>query len=391
MNGNTKIRYVALWVPGLLRQLVESRRPELRGRAWILASQNSGAQARVDDASDAARDLGVVPGTRLVEVRRRFPSLPVVAPDPRALGAFRRVLSSLCEARTPVWELEAEGAWLDLAGAVHLFGADWGAWATRLRQDLATACGLVRVHLVAASSRTVGEILARSGEGAHGICLVEAGTEGERLGGVSLAAVPWVSRVARERLSKYGILRLEQVRRQSRTFLGMHLGPEGERLSALAMGIDPEPNRRERAPSVDMVLPRDENDREVLRAAVHQLADRLAFALRERSLGAREITLRMGWSDGQEMSSQHRPGHPIDDFLSLREAAWRLLAQLDARRVSVRSLRLSASRVQADTAQVDLFASPEAQRQKELGTALDRVRRRQGFQAVGNALATLAV
>ncbi|HNY31163.1 MAG TPA: hypothetical protein PKO15_09780 [Fibrobacteria bacterium] len=391
MNRNGKSRHVALWVPGLSLQLLEAQKPELRGRAWALASQAGGAQARLDDSSPRARELGVLPGMRLAELRRRFPTLPVHAPQASGLGAFRRILSSLCDARTPVWELSADGAMLDLTGTEHLFGGDWDLWARRLRADLEAACGIRDVHLVVSHHRMVAEILARSGEGSQGVSIVEAGAEFAHLGGVSLDAVPWISRATRERLSKYGISTLDDVRRQARSFLKLHLGADGERLSALAMGIDPEPSHRNKAPSADMVLSRDENDREVVRAAVHQLADRLAFALREKSLGGREISLRLGWSDGQEMSSFARPLGAVEDFLALRDVAWKLLDQLDVRRVSVRSLRLSATRTQASTGQVDLFASPDVQRQRDLGMALDRVRRRQGFSAVENALVSLAV
>ncbi|MBK9575577.1 MAG: hypothetical protein IPO40_00735 [Fibrobacteres bacterium] len=391
MNRNGNTRHVALWVPGLSLQLLEAERPELRGRAWALASQTGGAQARLDDASARARELGVVPGMRLAELRRRFPTLPVHPPQARGIGSFRRILSSLCEARTPVWELSADGALLDMTGTEHLFGGDWDLWAARLRSDLETACGIREVHLVVSQHRMVAEILARAGEGRRGIAIVEAGSEGERLGAVPLDAVPWVSRITRERLSKYGISTLDDVRRQARSFLRLHLGADGERLSALAMGIDPEPSHRTKAPSAEMVLPRDENDRELIRAAVHQLADRLAFTLRERSLGGREISLRLGWSDGQEMSSFSRPVGAVEDFLSLREIAWKLLDQLDVRRVSVRSLKLSATRTHACTGQVDLFSTPDAQRQRDLGAALDRVRQRQGFFAVENALVALAV
>jgi hypothetical protein len=76
----------------------------------------------------------------------------------------------------------------------------------------------------------------------------------------------------------------------------------------------------------------------------------------------------------------------VEGFLTLREAAWKILEQLDVRRVAVRSLRLSAPRTFTLTGQEDLFAAPEVVRQRLLGSALDRVRRRQGFAAVGNAL-----
>jgi DNA polymerase-4 len=383
---NEGIRFVSLRVPALSRQLLEAARPELRGTVWVLCAQGSGAHARLDDVSGAARALGIEPGMRLSELRRRFPEAVVLPPDGRAIASFRRILSSLCEARTPVWEAGPEGALLDLSGAVHLFGGDWDAWAARLRDDLARSCGLREVHLCGAAVRGVAEILARTEAGRSGIDLCAPGCETARLDPVPVDSVGWLSRKARETLARYGIKTLGDARRQPRSFLRLHLGPDGDRVAALALGLEPDPARRSKAPSEEVVLPRDENDREVLRGAVHQLSDRLAFALRERSLGAHEIRLSLSWSDGSDAGASVRPPLPVEDFLSLREAAWKLLDQLDERRVAVRSLRLSAPRTFVLVGQEDLFATPETQRQRRLGGALDKVRRRQGFAAVGNAL-----
>lgn len=380
------VRYVALWVPGLRRELIEASRPDLRTTPWVLCAQDSGANARIDDASDAARELGIEPGMRLSELRRRFPKVPVHLPDLRAAQAFRRILSALCEARTPVWEIGSDTAWLDLSGTVHLFGGDWTVWADRFRDDLARACGVRGVHLAAASSRGVAEILSRiSGSGS--ILLCEVGQELSSLEGVALDAVPWLSRPIRERLERLGLKTLGDIRRQPRSFLRLHLGTVGDRLSALASGLESDPGPRAKTVVAETVLPRDEVDREALRGAVHELADKLAFSLRERSLGARELSLRIGRSDGQEMSSSEKPSMSLESFLPLRDCAWRLLAQLDGKRVAIRSLKLSAGRTYALSGQEDLFATAESVEQRRLGGALDRVRRRLGFEAVRNGLA----
>lgn len=379
------IRFVSLSIPALHRELLESSRPELRGTTWALCSQDAGVHAKIDDVSDAARELGVEPGMRLSELRRRFPKVPVHAPDPRAAVAFRRILSSLCEARTPIWEVAGDSAWMDLSGTVHLFGGDWQSWALRLRDDLARACGVRGVVLAAASTRGVAEILSRIPCG-EAIRLCQPGQEMATLENVSLESVSWLPRIVRERLERLGLRTLSDIRRQPRQFLRLHMGPHGERLSALAAGIDSDAGQRAKGVSVDMVLPRDEVDRRTLRSAVHELADRLAFALREKSLGARELSLRVSWADGQELSAHDRPVPPLESFLPLRESAWRLLAQLDSRRVAVRSFRLVADRTYELSGQEDLFATAESVEQRQLGEALDKVRRRMGFEAVRNGL-----
>lgn len=382
----SEVRFVVLWIPGLRRELIEASQPELRQAPWVLCAQDSGVHARVDDVSPRAVELGIEPGMRLSELRRRFPRIPIHRPDLRAAQAFRRILSALCEARTPVWEIGTDTAWLDLSGTVHLFGGDWSAWADRFRDDLARSCGVRGVCLAAASSRGVAEILSRT-HGSRQIHICPIGQELAQLEGIALDSVPWLPRQTRERLERLGLKTLGDVRRQPRSFLRMHLGAIGDHLSALACGLESDLGGRAKTVVAEKDLPRDEVDGEALRAEIHELADKLAFQLREKSLGVRELGLRISWSDGQEMSSSEKPSVSLESFLPLRDAAWRLLAQLDSRRVAVRSLRLSAGRTYALSGQEDLFATAESIEQRRLGGTLDRVRRRMGFEAVRNGLA----
>jgi len=385
--SKSKNRFVALHVPSLRLRLLMVSDPSLRDSAWVLASQAEGAHARIEDVSPAARRRGIDSGMRLSDLRRRFSDVRVIPPNPSLLARFRRILSTLCDARTPVWEVDDDGsAILDLGGVSHLFQGDHEAWAGQLRTDLRQATGLDDIHIALAGSRGAAEILAR----VHGelplFCCPE-NDDGAVLGSIPLDRVPWLGKQAKEKLDRYRLRTLGDVRRFPRSFLKLHFGEVGEKLAALAAGLEVEPAGGScKSLSEELVLPRDEVDFEAARERVHELADRLSFALRERSLTAREVRLRLSWSDGQELSSMVRSIKPCDGFLELRDMAWKLLAELSTRRVSLRALRLSASRTETLATQEDLFAPPEREEQRRIGMALDHVRRRQGFEAVRNAL-----
>jgi len=384
-------RFAALHVPSLRLQLLMAAHPSLRSESWVLASQAEGIHARIEDVSPQARARGVVQGMRVAELRRRFPEVRVVAPDASLLARFRRILSALCDARTPSWEVSDDGAaLLDLGGVSHLFGADHEAWAGQLRADLRQATGLDDVRIALAASRGSAELLARVRPEIP-LFICPDGDDGAALGSIALEQVPWLARQSREKLDRYHLRTLSDVRRFPRSFLKLHFGETGERLAALAAGLEVETEgSATRSLAEELVLPRDEIDFAVARERVHELADRLSFALRERGLAAREIRLRLCWSDGQELASMIRSARPCEGFLELREAAWSLLAELSTRRVALRALRLSASRTEPLVVQQDLFAAPEREEQQRLGAALDAVRRRQGFQAVRNALSIAA-
>lgn len=380
-------RFVALFVPSLRMRLLQEARPALRGTAWVLATQTDGAHARIEDVSPEARRQGIVAGMRLSDLRRRHPEVAVVAPDTSLLARFRRILSALCDARTPSWEVDDDGsALLDLGGVSHLFGGDHETWAGQFRADLRQATGLDEMHIVLAASRGAAEILARVRPELPLFRCPEH-DEGEALAEIGLDHIPWLGRQAREKMDRYHLRTLGDVRRFPRAFLKLHFGEAGEKLAALSAGLEVEPaGGNTRALAEELVLPRDEVDASAARERVHELADRLSFALRERGLAAREVRLRLSWSDGQELSSVIRSLKPCEGFLELRDMAWNLLAELSTRRVALRALRLSATRTVAVAMQEDLFAAPERDEQRRLGEALDLVRRRQGFHAVRNAL-----
>jgi DNA polymerase IV len=235
-----KIRHVALVVPGLMRQLVEASHPQLRQVAWVLASVE-GARAVVEDCSEAASQLAIVPGMRVSEVRLRFPQVSVLHPDPKGLANFRKVLATLCQVRTTLWSLCGDGASLDLSGASQTFDGDWSAWAQRLRADLEQATGVGQVRLVASSVRGASEALARAGAGLSEIEICHPGDEMNRLEPVSLEAIPWISRTRLDKLRLFGVRDLGDVRRKPRSFLKLQVGNAGDRLAALAMGVDPDP------------------------------------------------------------------------------------------------------------------------------------------------------
>lgn len=384
-------RFAAVHVPSLRLHLLMAAHPRLRSQAWVLSSQSEGVHARIEDVSPEARARGLEAGMRVGEIRRRFPDVEVIAPDAALLARFRRILSALCDARTPVWDVGDDGAaLLDLVGVSHLFGGDNEAWAGQLRADLRQATGLEDIHIAMAPNRATAELLARTRADLP-LFLCPEGEEGSALAGIALDQVPWLPRSVRENLERYRLRSLGDVRRFPRNFLRLHFGEMGERLAALSAGLDVESaSPSSRSLAEELVLPRDEVDFSAARERVHELADRLSFSLRERGLSAREIRLRLSWSDGQERSSVHRLAKPCEGFLELRSLAWSLLEELSTRRVALRALRLSASRTEALATQQDLFAPPDREEQRRLGEALDRVRRRQGFGALRNALSVAA-
>lgn len=349
--------FAVVHTPSLQIHLIEASRPALCGTAWVLGVRQEGVRAKVLGVSSGAEALGIEVGMALSELRRTFPAVQVLAPDSGLLSRFRRILSALCDARSSVWEVNDDGdAILDLGAIKHLVGGDLSTWACQFQTDLERAAGVGSARIVFAPNRGGAEILARM-PGLPFEHLPEVELE-ERLGNVSLESIPWLAPATRGRMLRFRLRLLSDVRRVPHAFLCQHFGEVGERLSALARGVDTEsPGSSTPTLAAEHVFRREESNYAATRERIHVLADRLSFALRERQLAACEVRLHLSWTDGQELSSTAKAIPALGSFLELRSVAWKLLSELSVRRSSLRSLRLSIPRTQTLAVQEDLFAS----------------------------------
>ena len=129
-------RIVSVWLPRwpILRLLAaQARNPLARDpidpqRPFVLAVDGAGGP-RIAALNAAAEDFGLMAGDRLADARAKAGSLQVRAIDPAADDAALRRLALWATRYTPAvspWGEEngADGFFLDVTGAAHLFGGE---------------------------------------------------------------------------------------------------------------------------------------------------------------------------------------------------------------------------------------------------------------------------
>ena len=128
-------RIVSVWLPRwpVLRLLVaQARKPPPEPidpqQPFVLAVDGAGGP-RIAALNAAAEDLGLLIGDRLADARAKAGTLQVRAIDPAADDAALRRLALWATRYTPAvspWGEEngADGFFLDVAGAAHLFGGE---------------------------------------------------------------------------------------------------------------------------------------------------------------------------------------------------------------------------------------------------------------------------
>src|SRR5262249_32110876 len=91
----------------------------------VVTVEEIGGRALIAAPNPVAAAGGILPGLSLADARALMPGLAVFPADPAGDRAALARLGLWCSRSTPLVALDgADGLWLDIAGASHLFGGE---------------------------------------------------------------------------------------------------------------------------------------------------------------------------------------------------------------------------------------------------------------------------
>ena len=166
-------------------------------------------------------------------------------------------------------------------------------------------------------------------------------------------------------------------------------GAHGLRQLALGRSLAPVTSRRPLPKSVgrELTFADDTNDLELLRATLLGLADRAVSDLRRHGLAARTVALKLRYSTFHTVGRHRTLPRPAAATPVVYRTLVELLDDLD---VGVRWVRLVGVNLGNLTNDAFQLTLDEGWRDIALGAAVDRVREKYGFSALGLAAARLA-
>jgi DNA polymerase-4 len=204
-----------------------------------------------------------------------------------------------------------------------------------------------------------------------------------------------VGAVARQRLEARGIRTIGELGRAPEALLREALGSWGPRAARLARGQDErevDPYHEPRSYGEENTFAADVRDRAQLERAIREHAEAVARRLRRDGLRARGVELKLKL--GRPLGGGRYPlltrsltlAQPTDDGSELAAAARALLARA-APQEPVRLVGVSASRLESESGQLELFGAfdPRRARRAQLNRALDAIRDRFGSAALHRA------
>jgi DNA polymerase IV len=371
-------------------EVCRQRHPELRELELLVVGGRRDQRGVVQSASYGARAYGIRAGMPIAEAVRRCPQATFFQ------GAFnhyrdasRAVRGVLGKFSPTVVMASLDEGYLDFTGTDRLHPISLLPVAEALRDTIHRDTGLA-CSIGVGTNRMIAKLASDTAK-PRGLMEVRAGWEAGFLAGLPLRALPGIGPKTAARWATLGLTDVAQVQQMSLVELTGLIGPEAKLLKLRGEGYGGTALHADRLPrsvSRETTLSRDVRDPEWLERTLALLTVRVASQLREERLVARTVTLKLRHDDFYTVTRRRTLSEPTDLDNELLNAARTLFrpafAEVRRRNRAVRLIGVAATNL-GTAAPPDLFEPEERSRQRRLTQAVDEVRARFGFKAVGQA------
>jgi DNA polymerase-4 len=355
-------------------------------------------------ASYEAKAFGVSSGMSGWRARQLCPDLQFVGGSFAEYQRLGDEVMAIFEDFTPMVErISIDEAFLDVAGAVHLFGEPPHI-ARDIRRRVRDELGLP-ISVGVASTKHLAKVASQVAK-PDGMVVVEAGREQEFLAPLPVELLWGVGPATKAKLDASGIHTVGELAAMQPSILQQILGHAiGQKLGFLASNIDPrrlEVVRRAKSMGAQSALGRRVVTDELLNTQLGFLADRVATRLREKGRAGRTITVRVRFPGMVSVTRSLTRPTAISTTRTLTELSVELVKTALADHPDEREITLLAISVSQLVPECPLqlelplaiddvgeerhrAGSPQGSARWALDRAMDQVRDRFGKEAVGHA------
>ncbi|MCC5849883.1 MAG: DNA polymerase IV [Verrucomicrobia bacterium] len=394
MNAPTTILHVDM--DAFFASVEQRDRPELRGKPVIVGGDPT-KRGVVAAASYEARKFGVHSAMPTREAHRRCPDAIFVRGRMNVYKSVSRQVFAIFEDVTPmVQPVSVDEAFLDVTGALHLWGNDPVRIAEHIRTRIRK-----EVQLTASVGIAPNKFLAKLASDMNkpdGYTVVPRDAEAIRafLAPLPVGRIWGVGKKTGDKLAGHGIHTIRDLQAANPKELTAWFGEHAARhLLALSQGLDDRPvhdREPEKSMSSEHTFGEDQTDPTVWRRILLEQSEEVGRRLRKAGLWSGCIHLKVRNDKFQTRTRQQTLAVPTRQDLEIYHAALALLEKTAPDR-PIRLLGVGASHL-TDTpvipgpAQLDLFAdTPPAQASDPavLDRVIDQLRERYGDKAVQRA------
>jgi DNA polymerase-4 len=367
--------------------------PSLKGKPVVVGGRPN-QRGVVSAASYEARKYGVHSALPLRTAYQLCPQAIFVDGHPHRYREYSEKVFEVLNEFSPRVEMASiDEAYLDMTGTDRLLGPPLAAAhalhaAIKNRTQLNCSIGI-------SASRMVAKVASDQAK-PNGVLWVLPGLEARFLAPLEVRKIPGVGPATERALHALGIRRVGDLARLEEAFLEERFGKWGLALAGKARGqdagawFDGEVGDDEGPQSIshEHTFDVDTADPAVLDATLARLTEMVARRLREHSLFARTVQLKLRYQDFHTITRAHTLARATNLDLELLGEARRLLRRNWKAGRPVRLLGVQVSSLEAAPRQLNLLEDERNRRWSKALAAADRLRERYGETTVslGSAL-----
>lgn len=364
----------------------EQRDPSLVGKPFAVGGRPE-TRGVVASCSYAARNFGVHSAMPMARALKLCPTLIIVS---SRHGVYSQVSEQVMERLrqlTPLVEqISIDEAFMDVTDLSDSGEAIARRLQALIHKELGLPCsiGVATNKLLAKTATDVGKASARKGSPPNAITVVPPGEEASFLAPLPVQSLWGVGPKTADRLRGIGATTIGELARVSEAELARMFGKNGYELAMHSRGIDDRPIITEhllKSVSQETTFARDVLDETVLRRTLLELSESVGRRLRESSLAATTVKIKIRWPDFTTLTRQLTLANPTDQDSEIYTTALQLFENVWKRGKPVRLIGVGASGLGSPKRQLS-FWDQGSQKERRLLDAVDQVRQRYGKDAL---------
>ncbi|NLI53488.1 MAG: DNA polymerase IV [Clostridiales bacterium] len=367
--------------------------PSLRPHPVAVAGNPEARHGIILAKNELAKAFGVKTGEAIWQAKQKCPLLVTVKPDfamYQKFSAMGREIYGEYSDRVEAFGLDE--SWIDVSSA------------TTGMRDAARLADVIRTRIKNELGITISvgvadnKVFAKLGSDIKkpdAVTLVSPDNYQSVAWPLAARELLYVGRATEAKLLKYGIATIGDLANTPESFLRAQFGKCGSMLHAFANGLDAAPvlhtvdQQPVKSVGNGLTTPRDLVNDEDVYLTISMLAESVAARLREH--GMRAKTAHLGVRDTGLVSfiRQTRLDRPTNITIEISRACMRLFHENYSWQTPIRSLSVSCSDLIGpdNPEQLSLFDDEAPRRRAEAAeVAVDDIRRRFGYRAIGRAL-----
>ncbi len=338
----------------------------------------------VASCSYEARKFGVHSAMPSRMARQLCPHAIFIRGDMDQYSKYSRNVTDIIELEAPLFEKASiDEHYLDISG-MEKYVKNSMLWAHELREKIIKETGLP-ISFGLSENKTVSKIA--TGESKpNGEKQILHGLEKSFLAPLSIRKIPGIGEKTNATLQKMGISKIETIQTMPMIAMQRVLNENGASIWRKANGIDKspiEPYTEQKSMSKETTFDKDTTDANLLQNMLVTMTDTLAYDLRKLKKVTGCVTLKLKYSDFQTHTFQASIPYTASDHVLLQKVTELFMKNYN-RRVLIRLIGVKFSNLVSGFNQINLFEDTEEK--INLYSALDKIRRRFGENAIGRAV-----